>query len=130
MSHLIAIGSRKLLVLLLILIGFAGCTHRVSVEQYPMKEGMVTSSLGEGPVNVINAQDSVGEELIGYAPYTGQTPTREYHEEHDYALFQGQPDFIHMQQGMFAIFFPTDLHMPGMGKAVSPVRKVVVKVAV
>jgi len=71
-----------------------------------------------------------GEELIGYAPYTGQTPTQEYHEEHDYALYQGEPDFIHMQQGMFAIFFPTDLHMPGMGKAVSPVRKVVVKVAV
>ena len=65
MSDLIAIVPRKFLVPLLILIGFAGCTHRVSVEQYPMKEGMVTSSLGEGPVNVINAQDSVGEELIG-----------------------------------------------------------------
>ena len=65
MSDLIFIGSRKLLVLLLILIGFAGCTHRISVEQYPMKEGMVTSFLGEQPVNVINAQDSADEELIG-----------------------------------------------------------------
>jgi hypothetical protein len=65
MSDLISIGSRKLLVLLLILIGFAGCTHRVSVEQYPMKEGMVTAMLGEQPVNVINAQDSADEELIG-----------------------------------------------------------------
>lgn len=65
MSDLISIGAQKLLVLLLILVGFAGCTHMVSVEQYPMKEGMVTSSLGEGPVNVINAQDSTGEELIG-----------------------------------------------------------------
>ena len=65
MSDLTSIGSRKLLVLLLILIGFAGCTHRIPVEQYPMKEGMVTASLGEGPVHVINAQDSTGEELIG-----------------------------------------------------------------
>lgn len=65
MSDPISIGSRKLLVLLLILIGFAGCTHRVSVEQYPMKEGMVTSFLGEQPVHVINAQDSADEELIG-----------------------------------------------------------------
>lgn len=65
MSDLISIGSRKLLVLLLILIGFAGCTHRVSVEQYPMKEGMVTAFLGEAPVHVINAQDSTDEELIG-----------------------------------------------------------------
>ena len=65
MSDLISIGSRKLLALLVILIGFAGCTHRISVEQYPMKEGMVTAFLGEGPVNVINAQDSTDEELIG-----------------------------------------------------------------
>jgi YhcH/YjgK/YiaL family protein len=71
-----------------------------------------------------------GEELIGYTPYAGQTATREYQEEHDYALYQGEPDFIHMRQGMFAIFFPTDLHMPGMGESVAPVRKVVVKVAV
>ena len=65
MSDLIAIGSRKLLVLLLILIGFAGCTHVVSVEQYPMKEGMVTAFLGDQPVNVINAQNDAGLELIG-----------------------------------------------------------------
>ena len=65
MSGLISIGSRKLLVLLLILVGFAGCTHRISVEQYPMKEGMVTSFLGEQPVNVINAKDSADEELLG-----------------------------------------------------------------
>lgn len=65
MSDLISVGSRKLLVLLLIPIAFAGCSHRISVEQYPMKEGMVTSALGEGPIAVINAQDSAGEELIG-----------------------------------------------------------------
>lgn len=64
MSDLISIGSRRLLVLLIILIGFAGCTHRVSVEQYPMKEGMVTATLGEGPVSVINVKDAMGEELI------------------------------------------------------------------
>ena len=65
MSDRISIGSRKLLVLLLILVGFVGCTHMVSVEQYPMKEGMVTGFLGDQPVNVINAQDDTGLELIG-----------------------------------------------------------------
>lgn len=65
MSDLISIGSRKLLVLLLILVGFVGCTHMVSVEQYPMKEGMVTGFYGDQPVNVINAQDAAGLELIG-----------------------------------------------------------------
>lgn len=70
-----------------------------------------------------------GEELIGYLPLAGQTPSQAYHEEHDYALYRETPEFIHMRQGMFAIFFPTDLHMPGMGETVAPVRKVVVKVA-
>ena len=65
MSDLISIGSRKLLILLLILVGFAGCTHRVPVEQYPMKAGMATASLGQGPVKIINARDSTGEQLIG-----------------------------------------------------------------
>jgi len=55
----------RMVTLIAIIIGFAGCTHRISVEQYPMKEGMVTSFLGEQPVNVINAKDSADEELLG-----------------------------------------------------------------
>ena len=64
MSDLISVGSRKLLVLLMILFGFAGCTGRLVVKQYPMEEGMVPNFVGRQPVNVINAQDSAEEVLI------------------------------------------------------------------
>jgi hypothetical protein len=65
MSDLISFVPRKLLALLLILFGFAGCTHRLVVEQYPMKEGMVPNFAGPQPVNIINAQDSAEEVFIG-----------------------------------------------------------------
>ena len=67
MSDLISTGSRKLLIFLLILIGFPGCGGTVSfvVKQYPMKEGMVPNFAGLQPVNVINAQDATDEILIG-----------------------------------------------------------------
>ena len=67
MSAPISIVSRKLLVLLLILCGFVGCTYHVTVKQYPMKEGMVPDFVGQQPVNVINAQSSAGEILVGQA---------------------------------------------------------------
>ena len=74
-----------------------------------------------------------GEEEFGYLPLGAQTPNRPYHEAHDYAEFDYQSNsqaaaFIPLKAGMFAIFFPGDMHMPGtLAKAVA-VRKVVVKV--
>lgn len=70
-----------------------------------------------------------GSELIGYAPFRGQDVTADYDEEKDAAFFKGYASFIKMDKGMFAIFFPEDLHMPGTGDG-GPVRKVVVKVRV
>ena len=71
-----------------------------------------------------------GSELIGYAPLSSQTVTTPYSEEHDYALFKGDASYVRLNQGMFAIFFPEDLHMPGVDEVSSDVRKVVVKVKV
>jgi len=53
-----------------------------------------------------------------------------YDTEQDYALYGGDVSYLRLEQGMFAIFFPEDLHMPGIDHVASPVIKVVVKVKV
>ena len=73
-----------------------------------------------------------GEELIGHDWLRQQTPSKPYDETADFMLFGEQPSFFSkLQQGMFAIFFPTDLHMPNiMVNKASPVKKIVIKVGV
>ena len=70
-----------------------------------------------------------GNELIGYAPFKGQEIISEYNEEKDVILFNGDKSFFKVEHGMFAIFFPYELHMPGI-KTLIPedVKKVVIKV--
>ena len=70
-----------------------------------------------------------GSELMGYAPFKGQEIVSEYNEEKDVILFSGNKSFFKIEYGMFAIFFPYELHMPGI-KAEIPenVKKVVIKV--
>ncbi|MFH1198347.1 MAG: YhcH/YjgK/YiaL family protein [bacterium] len=72
-----------------------------------------------------------GQERIGYTPHIDNEVIEEYNEEKDFALYKGDVSFLRMRVGMFAIFYPQDLHMPGIeldGK--SGVKKVVVKVKV
>lgn len=71
-----------------------------------------------------------GAEHIGYAAFIGQIPVTRYDGEKDVAFFKGELSFINLTKGMFAIFFPDDLHMPGVGENPSPVRKAVVKVKI
>lgn len=73
-----------------------------------------------------------GQELIGHDFLRQQTPSKAYDEASDYWLFGGAPSFFsRMEAGMFAIFFPTDLHMPNiLVKESSPVKKVVLKLSV
>jgi YhcH/YjgK/YiaL family protein len=73
-----------------------------------------------------------GEERIGHDFLKSQTPSKAYDAEKDFMLFGEKPAFFSvLQQGMFAIFFPHDLHMPNI-KVAAPsfVKKVVIKVAV
>lgn len=73
-----------------------------------------------------------GEELIGHDFLQEQIPSKPYSEEEDFMLFAEAPVFFSkLQQGMFAIFFPTDLHMPNI-KVNEPVsvKKVVMKVSI
>ena len=76
-----------------------------------------------------------GEEEIGYIPLGEQTPSKAYYEKHDYEEYsyetcQQQASFIPFRQGMFAIFYPNDMHMPGVSDQPNQVRKVVIKVKI
>ncbi|MCW3464558.1 YhcH/YjgK/YiaL family protein [Chitinophaga nivalis] len=73
-----------------------------------------------------------GEELIGHDFKQDKQPSRAYDEADDYMLFAETPAFFSkLQQGMFAVFFPEDLHMPNI-KVTDPVavKKVVMKIRV
>ncbi|MGS0683382.1 YhcH/YjgK/YiaL family protein [Shewanella sp. 125m-7] len=76
-----------------------------------------------------------GEEEFGYLPLAAQSPSKAYFAEHDFAGYDYESNkhdaaFIPLKAGMFALFFPGDIHMPGAGDTASQVRKVVIKVKV
>ncbi len=72
-----------------------------------------------------------GEELIGYSPLSNQKVIEPYKEENDIVFFKGDKSFTKVSSGMFAIFFPADVHMPGISvNEKSPVKKLVIKVTV
>jgi YhcH/YjgK/YiaL family protein len=73
-----------------------------------------------------------GEELIGHDFLRSQTPSKVYDDTADFMLFGETPAFFSkLEQGMFAIFFPTDLHMPNIRvKEPVAVKKVVMKISV
>ena len=74
---------------------------------------------------------AVGSEKIGYSPLTNQQPIKPYDEVNDYSLYDCEKSFLTLETGMFAIFSPDDLHMPGIRITDSEfVKKVVVKVRV
>lgn len=72
-----------------------------------------------------------GSELMGYAPLENQKVIDEYSEANDITFFSGEKSFSLVDEGMFAIFFPTDVHLPGIKvNEKSHVKKVVIKVKV
>lgn len=74
-----------------------------------------------------------GEELIGYTPLENQEVLIPYNEEKDLVFYKADTQFSKLTNGMFAIYFPTDIHQPGVridSNIPVPIKKVVVKVAV
>jgi len=72
-----------------------------------------------------------GEELMGYSPLGNQQVLEPYKEENDIVFYKGEKVFIKLTEGMFAIFYPEDVHMPGICvEKKSPVKKLVIKVKV
>jgi YhcH/YjgK/YiaL family protein len=85
----------------------------------------------EGHFRYIDIQYMIrGSELMGVTPLTNQAVV-EKNETDDYAFYSGDSLPIRVDEGMFTIFFPHDLHKPRIKLGeVSKVKKVVVKVRV
>ncbi|MFN3871401.1 MAG: YhcH/YjgK/YiaL family protein [Ignavibacterium sp.] len=72
-----------------------------------------------------------GEEFIGYAPLADQKIVEQYNDTNDITFYDCDQSLCLIQKNMFAIFFPTDIHMPGIRVNNSVlVKKIVVKVKV
>ena len=72
----------------------------------------------------------LGSEYIGHALLSNQKVLRDYDELYDYALYQGDATFIKLVPGSFAIFYPNDLHMPGIDEYKTDVKKMAIKVRI
>jgi len=71
-----------------------------------------------------------GSEHIGHEFFSDQKVVKNYDETNDYALYDGSATFFKLMPGSFAIFYPNDLHMPGVGDFKTNVKKLVMKVSV
>jgi biofilm protein TabA len=74
-----------------------------------------------------------GQECFGYAPLKGLKEKTPYDDEKDVAFFDVPKDIAmtKLTAGMFAVFFPQDVHMPCLQVAGQEnVTKIVVKVKV
>jgi len=70
-----------------------------------------------------------GKEAIGFATLNDQTVTAEYNADKDIIFFSGETEQLTVEAGMFAVFFPQDVHRPCMRiGGPEKVKKVVVKV--
>lgn len=72
-----------------------------------------------------------GYELVGYEPFNEQECIKPYDSRNDYEYFEGNPSYFRLEPGMFALFFPDDLHMPGICiDCPVHVKKVILKIKV
>jgi YhcH/YjgK/YiaL family protein len=72
-----------------------------------------------------------GEECIGAAPLERLLEETPYDGHNDLALYHYDPTMskLHLKQGMFAIFWPNEPHMPGRSiDKIEKVKKIVVKI--
>lgn len=72
-----------------------------------------------------------GQERMGWAPVSTLVPAGTFDPARDVGFYTGSGDFLTVREGMFAVFFPHDAHMPCLhvDGACRPVRKIVIKVA-
>lgn len=85
----------------------------------------------EGHYRYIDLQYVIsGTERIGITTRTDQVPVISK-EEDDYDLYELEAPLVEFPAGTFMIFFPDDLHMPGIQfDSPTTVKKVVVKVKI
>lgn len=72
-----------------------------------------------------------GEEAMGLTLLKDQQPSIPYNEEKDCVFYEEPTSLVNFKSGMFAIYFPHDLHQPCISiNEGCTVKKVVVKVMV
>ena len=104
-----------------------------SVQAYDSK--LYKDAKYEGHNNYIDIQYIVsGAEIMKVADISKMTVKTPYNPEKDVTFYEDKADaaVLPVQQDEYAIFFPHDIHMPGVSinETPSPVRKIVVKVKV
>ena len=99
------------------------------VQEYETKEEK--DCVLEGHHKYIDIQYVIqGVELMGFTPLTNQISVEENLEK-DYTFYKGETSMLRVEEGMFTIFFPEDLHRPSVkADEISKVKKVVVKVKI
>jgi len=98
-----------------------------------------TNSISEKPAEAhrknIDLQYIIyGEEKVGYTDYqNSKMSLKEYDDKNDIELFSRieNENFFIFKQGMYVVFFPEDIHRPGLiNNEVRGVRKVIFKIPV
>lgn len=99
------------------------------VQEYNTKE--VDDCKLESHYKFIDIQYIVsGVECMGVSTLIGQIPVTK-NEDKDVAFYESDSTLIPVEEGMFTIFFPDDLHMPGVKfNHISKVLKVVMKIRI
>jgi len=103
----------------------------VLVNEYITKD--ISECLMEAHKKYIDLQYMYnGCEKIACSILTNQEPTKNYDSENDYALYNPiDYSMIKLESGTFALFFPEDLHMPGIiNKIPKNIKKIVVKILI
>jgi YhcH/YjgK/YiaL family protein len=99
------------------------------VQEYDTRE--IKDCVLEGHTKYIDIQYIVqGTELMGVVTKNNQKAISSDLDK-DYTFYEGETSFIRIDEGMFTVFFPDDLHMPCVQAGESSrVKKVVVKVQI
>ncbi|MBD0831598.1 YhcH/YjgK/YiaL family protein [Aestuariibaculum sediminum] len=72
-----------------------------------------------------------GKEQVGIKLLSEQKQIKAYTSEGDYALYESLFDIFTLNEGMFVILFPDDIHLPEITSCkISDIKKVVVKVKI
>lgn len=72
-----------------------------------------------------------GKEKMGVTSSDKVIPIEEYSENNDCTIYKGEGNYIYLDEENFALFFPSDIHMPGISVNLpKEVKKVVVKVKI
>ena len=111
--------------------------HEVNAEMFVLVNDYVTKTnfaeILEAHKSYIDVQYLLkGNELIEYESYNNHSISQNYDEVNDYLLYKPKgTSKLKFSEGMVAVFFPDDLHMPGIiDRNPSDIKKIVVKVLI